>query len=543
MEKKYINAGRYKKVVTKHKNQRRSENIGRKIRHEQIKDKPTKYEAKKKKRIRKNNKILLFFTFIIVVLLMTAIVLRFNLKGENEGFFDFLKVKVEGEKIENLNIALVDKVDILEDNTKNIIITELNQYTTGVLLRIDDDYNITYELLKDIEKISNTEYILNISEKNTLNATVLKARLQSFQSENSKYYTNVKCIKEIEEIDSKQLKVILDSEDSMFIYKLQLPISFTSANSGLYTKNIVKNDSDKIVYISKDAKNSIPKSINVYRSSNEEEIIKLFKNEEINMFFTNNFSIGDKLGKYEYDIRSYRSGKCLFLFGNKESEIFSRKEVRQAIAYSVDRGRIKKDIYLNSGEEIDIPNIYSEVKYKYDIYSAQNTLLTNGYTLVNEVFQKIENGKKIKLSLDLLVNKEDETKLKVASYIKEDLKKVGIEINIVTSTLSGVNKKVNSGDYDLVLADISLNENPDISFLKNFVNVNENIDKKILEISETNNIEELVSKVGELETTLSNEVPCVGIHADVTYVVNQKNIGNFENISYLNVFKNILIEE
>ena len=68
-----------------------------------------------------------------------------------------------------------------------------------------------------------------------------------------------------------------------------------------------------------------------------------------------------------------------------------------------------------------MPYIYDSIKYKYDVYAAENLLLTSGYKKINKVYSKIENREKITLALDLLVNKADAKKVSVANIIKNNL--------------------------------------------------------------------------------------------------------------------------
>lgn len=436
MEKKYISSNRYKKIVRDKNRKRGNNNLNKKK-----SDEKNIQFMNKKKLGKKKTKLLkrIFLICLIISLIVILVVLRFKLKAPNESFFDIFGLKIEDENIEKINIGLIDNIDIQDENTKNVILTELNLYTGGALLKIDSNYNINYDLLSRVDKVSNSEYILNISKENGLTATVLIARISSFNVTYSKYYSNVKNISSMEVIDEKTLKVVLDKDMPLFIYNLQLPIY--NINGGMYSKNTIKNTQDLITYISKKNAN-IPKTINVYKVENDEKAVENFKNDKINLFITNNFHIGDLLGKYEYDIHSYKTGEVLMLFGNKNSKLFSKKEIRQAIVYSIDRDKIKREIYFNSGAIIDIPFIYSNVKYKYDIYSASNILLTNGYNLNSGIFQKTENGEMIKLNLKLIVNKQDETKIKVASYIKQDLKSVGINVDIVTLNESNLNKAI-----------------------------------------------------------------------------------------------------
>lgn len=541
MEKKFISSTRYKKTSSEDKKNRRTESISKKIKkasqieeHSKIDEDNVRVTPKRKPK--KKNKLTIFLFIIAILLILCA--LRLALKDENESFFNIFGTKVKEDAIDKLSIALVDNTEVLNTNTKNVILTELNNYTYGTLLKITTNYEIKFDLLQEVEKKSNKEYILKIKENNLLTASVLIARLNSYKESSSKYYANCAKIDSMEEIDNKTVRIKLNENNHWFVYNLQLPITFSTTNTGLYNVNTSRGASDKVTYIKKDYLNvEIPNTIDVMTAKDDDEAIELFKSGNIDMFFTDSYDIGEKLGKVDMDIRSYSNGKCLFLFGNSKSEHFSKKEIRKAIAYSIDREKIRKDIYLNSGTIIDIPELYSEVKFKYDIYGAQNLLLSAGYTLSNSVF--VKDGKSINLTM--LVNKNDETKVRVATYIKEDLENIGIKVNIKTLSSSEISKQIKLGEFDLVLADVNLNENPDISFIKEYISINDSISSKINELSNSKTVEEIGQCVTSLTNLMSDEVVCVGIHADSTYMVVKKGINVFSNVKYMNIFSDVLL--
>lgn len=547
MEKKYINSSKYKKVSSDSR-RKRSENISRKIKEEkEVKNtaiktaansvkKDTRTVSKVKTRKKRSSKLTIILLVVSILLILCA--LRLAFKDENESFFDIFGVKVDSGVIEKLDIAVVDSIDVLDINSKNVIFTELNNYTNGVLLKVTDNYDIEYDLLDSIVKNSNTEYILNISMNNFLTASVLKSRLTQYMDDSSKYYGNCKNIESIEELNSKSVKITLKEGDACFMYNLQLPINFSTTNTGIYSANTTRGTSNKITYIKKEyVTEDVPKSISLTTAQSDDEVVEMFKNSAIDIFFTDSYDISEKLGKTDADIRSYLNGKCVFLFGNKYSEAFSKKEIRQAIAYSIDREKIRKDIYLNSGSVLDIPEVYSESKYKYDIYAAQNILLASGYTLQNSVLVKSGN----KLELTLLVNKTDETKVKIATYIKEDLESIGITINLKLLGTSELEKEVKYKNYDLVLADVSLNENPSISFMQEYLSVSDLLTEKLQDIKDAENVQDTVQNVKSLIQIMSDEVVCIGIHADTTYMVSKKGLDNFSNIKYMKIFADVLL--
>ena len=88
------------------------------------------------------------------------------------------------------------------------------------------------------------------------------------------------------------------------------------------------------------------------------------------------------------------------------------------------------------------------------------------------------------------------------------------------------------------LASVYLNETPNISFLKNYLNINEETDQAFLQV-ENSNAEDLPQNIQNLEYVLSNEVACIGIYARNINLVYQKYISGFDNINYMKIFYNI----
>ena len=288
-----------------------------------------------------------------------------------------------------------------------------------------------------------------------------------------------------------------------------------------------------------DANKELPAKIIVTKYKDMYAAVEAYKDQEINMFVTNAENVQNILGKYEYNIKAYRNGKTVFLFGNPESKLYSKEEVRKVIAYSIDRDSIINDVLKSKGDKIDLPYIYDNVKYKYYVYAAENLLLTNEYKKSNKVYSKTENGLKMTLELDLLVNKDDETKVSIANKIKNNLSAIGIKVNVEKLTESNMESRIKKGTYDLILASVDLNNTPDISFVSSNLFITDNV-KQAIENINNSSIQDLNKNITELRTTLSEDVSAIGIYSDVSYLVYSKDIIGIDEISYMNLFEGIL---
>lgn len=418
MEKKYISSNRYKKTTKSKRNKRRVQSVSYKLAHidsmslsrenTQLHENKSKEKQKHKVRIPKMSlkvKILLLLGIVILVL----IIARAVLKEEEEGFWDFLIS--EENNIKSEYSVVVNSADKrVDENYANLAIVELDNKTNGSFIQINKDYSITYDILEKIEKVSNTSYKLYIKEDKLdyISPEVVKTTLESYKSKESVYYKNVSNIKDIKIIDNVSLEINLHEDDPLYIYNLNIPVR-------LKDKNVTSDNSLQYI-INK-------KKLNFTFENDVDYIVNQFKSGGIDLFMTGDKMAVSQIGNYSYDIYSYRTGETVFLFGNKKSEFFQDKVIRKAIAYSINRAKIIQDIYMDSGDIIDLPYIYSDVQYKYDIYSAQNLLLDNGYILNNgKLCKKNEDGTLTAVNLKLVVNKEDTKKIQIAESIKEDLK-------------------------------------------------------------------------------------------------------------------------
>jgi len=120
-------------------------------------------------------------------------------------------------------------------------------------------------------------------------------------------------------------------------------------------------------------------SINVISYNSLTDIVNDFGEDRVDVFFATSNNDMQLIGKKDYNVKKYKDGETLFIFGNKDSKIFSKKEVRTALMYSLNREDLVKKADNNFIEIIDLPFLYSSIKYKYDIAGAKNVMNANGW--------------------------------------------------------------------------------------------------------------------------------------------------------------------
>lgn len=444
------------------------------------------------------------------------------------------------EKNYNLSIGLTALNNTNVNTSTNLILNDIYKATSLSLIKVEQDYSLKYQVARNIAKNSNKEYVITLNEDYNLDVDDIVFSIDSIMSfgESNMYYDRLSIIENVDKLSKYELKLTLKDDNPYFIYYLDFPLL---DNENKITGEYIYNSDESGVTFTRAnlRQDTTLESIRINNYNTVDEVVDEFVNGNIDLFFATSNNDMQLIGKKDYNVKKYKDGETLFLFGNKNSNVFSRKEIRTALMYSLNRDEIVKNSDNNFIEVIDLPFLYSTIKYKYDVVGAQNIMNSNGWNKNGYgIYEKYENGNYIGATLRLLVNEQDTNKVNIANNIKNMAQNVGINIEIETLSQENISQKVESGYYDIVLASVYLNETPNISFLKNYLNINEETDQAFLQV-ENSNAEDLPQNIQNLEYVLSNEVACIGIYARNINLVYQKYISGFDNINYMKIFYNI----
>jgi len=536
MEKKYISENRYKKSVGKN---RRNISAIRKSSITSNKNKVVSTNIKKKKKVRINPSVKRerratrrsVFVCIILILLI-AVILRALLKEEGEPFIPLFFLTEENTQV--ITVGVITDEDLLDGNTNNVILKEMESYSNHMLLTINQDYSLNYDAIESINKTNDTGYVIQLNKSKEYNASTVKRVLDGYiKDKTSKYYLQLNGIQNISVINEQTLRITLKFPNPYFIYNLDIPVAKTSQKQYEMTTNStsISVEFERTKY----AKEEAPAKIIIKRYKSMYEGIEAYKKGTINMLVTNQKNVQNMLGKYEYNLKTYRNGETVFLFLNSSSEWLKNEEIRKVMAYALNRNDIVKDAMQSSASVIDLPYIYDDTKYKYDIYAAENLLLSNGYKKQNKIYTK--NGKQV--SINLIVNKTDQEKIQISTTIQNNLSAIGIKANIEKLSKEDMEKRIKKGTYDLVLSTVNLNNKPDISFLYDNLYMTDEVKNNISKIEQSSLIN-LTEEIKDVSKSMSNSISCIGIASKTNYVIYSKEIIGVGDISYLNVFRELI---
>ena len=474
----------------------------------------------------------------IVLIYTSAKIMKIDEKITTTVFNDNEKENSSNVNLEpnydlKIGLSLLDNTDVYKST--NLILNDLYKNLSFSFVKIENNYDIVYKVAKKIEKISDTEYKISLNDEYKLDINDIRYSIEKILSygENTMYYDRISNIYSVEDTKVKgEIVLKLKEANPYFVYYLDFPILDDNDKIDFGYK-YTQNDNSVLFDRTEKSSNKNLKSIKINSYGSINEIVEAFTSKELDMFFATSNNDMQLIGKNDYNVKKYKDGETLFLFGNKNSEIFSKKEIRSALMYSLNREEIVKSSDNNFIEIIDLPFIYSSIKYKYDIVGAKNIMNANSWNQNSAgIYEKKENGKYENATLRLLVNSQDENKMNVANNIKSMAYNSGINIVIEALSNEEITKRVESSDYDIVLATVYLNETPNIEFLRNYLDINDSTFQAFLQV-EQSSVEDLTKNIQNLEYVLSDEVACIGMYARNINLVYQKEIYGFSNLNYM----------
>ena len=145
--------------------------------------------------------------------------------------------------------------------------------------------------------------------------------------------------------------------------------------------------------------------------------------------------------------------------------------MRKAIAYSIDTQEILEAGYFKNGilnDNIYYPNYLGtpsvENQYSYDLKKARSLLMEAGYTDRNGD-GLAENANNEVITVNILVNSDNQSRVAVAQIIKEGLDQLPIQTHITSVDWDSYQSDLASGKFDLYLGGYEIRENYDMRFL------------------------------------------------------------------------------
>jgi len=175
------------------------------------------------------------------------------------------------------------------------------------------------------------------------------------------------------------------------------------------------------------------------------------------------FSSPSALGySCNYEIQNSPTTSMLYVIYHCQSDFCSDPILRQAISRCLDRDTVAKEILFGEADSAALPisphsNLYNSFLARslaYDPDAAEQLLAESGY-YHNEAGSLFTPEKK-QVELYLLVNADNSYRVSVAQYLAENLSQLGISVHITALPWGSYMAALESGSFDLCLAQTKL---------------------------------------------------------------------------------------
>lgn len=510
----------------------------------------------------------IFIIFVIAITIFAVV----KIQSDNEEQADNNQENVEKEKVTEitLGIASFDNINPIISNNKNI--QDISRLIYEPLFTISSDYKLESCLAEEVAKQNATTYIVKLKDNvrwadgEKFIAEDVRFTIDKLKEIGSIYSSNVQHIASIEIVDDYTININLDQEVPFFEYNLTFPImsyqyyldkEFNSTvvpvGTGMYKVSDVQSSYITLVqnanWWNTDVKPTLTKiTVNIYSTIGE--MYNSFKSGNIDLISTQNSDIQDYIGTIGYASKELKGREHDFIAFNTQSTFLSRTEVRKAISYSIDKTNIVSSIFNNRYYTSSFPLDYGSWIYQeqdsstgYNPDQAKQVLQDAGWTYRNKFWQKTENRRTQRLSLNLVVKASDSTRVAVAQNIKQQLENQGIEINIIQANNEQYTNYLNNKNYDMILCSINLSLSPDLTTffgsnnLANYTNDEVNsIMEEVKNTTDENVLKERYKRLGEI---YKNEVPYLSLYNNKFTVAYSTSLVGDVAPTWYDVFNNI----
>lgn len=504
----------------------------------------------------KSNYIKYIFFILVIIIVGVAVYAIYEDEANKAKNQIDKNAEQTSQTIKDIRLAVVNFDNINPLISKNRSVQEVTKLVFEPLLQLNKNYKLEPCLAKEWAKSGDTSYILKLrtdvkwQDGSAFTAQDVKYTIETLKQIDSIYSYNVQHISSVDIIDNYSIRLNLDTIVPFFEYNLIFPIVSINYFTGQDIQNTDKNftpiatgmyqitaNQDNTITLTKNQnwwnisqKDAKIETINVNKYSSMGEAYNAFKLGNIDLLTTENLNVEDNIGKIGYNKKEYYGREHDFIALNCDDSIIGKAEVRKAIAYAIDKSGIVSSVYGGKYYVADNPldcgnwtfdTEGSSIGYNPD--QAKQVLMDDGWSYKYGYWQKKEDYKTIRLTVDLTVNSDNNSQVKVAEEIEKSLEDVGIKVNIQKLNNDRYKKALENKDYGMIITGTNSSLSPSLvtyfgsGNLANYESeeVN-NILAELLSTTDENKIKEDTNKLINIYKT---EVPYISLYFNKTNVI------------------------
>ena len=216
------------------------------------------------------------------------------------------------------------------------------------------------------------------------------------------------------------------------------------------------------------------KDILVYILQDRETAVSMLENLQIDALPSDIVNVHAYTPKRSLSSVEFTEGQFTFLGLNNQKTALLSAATRIALAVSVDKPSLVSNASLQYAKPVDLPlprhsfwNDSALSDVSYDTGYAKSLLAEDGWQDTDEdgILDKMIYGEKTDLRLEILVNEENQTRIKLAELLRGYLQAAGVSVYVAAVPFAEYEARIAARNYDLFVGSVSLSGNYDLSFL------------------------------------------------------------------------------
>jgi peptide/nickel transport system substrate-binding protein len=235
----------------------------------------------------------------------------------------------------------------------------------------------------------------------------------------------------------------------------------------------------------------------------------------------------------------YPANAFTYMGYNLKNPLFSSFKVRQALSYAINRQSIIDGILLGLGKPCTGPFSYVSwaynpraKSYEYDPERARRMLAEAGWKDRNSDGVLEKNGKPFRFTI--MTNQGNNERIRTAEIIQQNLKAVGIDVNIRVMEWQAFLEQIDKRSFDAIILGWSMGRDPDLYDIwhssktkkgeYNFIGYkNAEVDRLLVEGRRTFDIEKRKKIYYRIHEILAEEQPYAFLYVpDATPIVHKR---------------------
>lgn len=245
------------------------------------------------------------------------------------------------------------------------------------------------------------------------------------------------------------------------------------------------------------------------------------------------------------------------LIPNVTGGIFDDLNMRQALGYALDKREIISTALLGHAVATDYPvapDSYltgeSSNIYEYNLQKATELLEQSGWKDRDDdgILEKVEGTDIYDLKFELLIplNKDDTYRLDVAENIVYQLKKCGMDVEVVEKPSEEYTTRLENGFFDIALCSFYLDQNPNVEFMigtdgaANYGNfADAELDGLLQNCKLALDDEQIATAFLAMENHFIQQAPQISLYFKTNALIFQTSINISDNLRDMNIYTTI----